>query len=436
MSKKNLKKRVLEAIDKNAPKIIEAGLAIRKTPELGYKEFKTAAFVESIFKEHGWNYENEIAITGLKAYLKKESRPIVGVIGELDAIRCPDHPECDPVTGAIHSCGHDAQLASMIGAGIGLSESNVINELDGDVALIAVPAEEYIEIDYRRGLKEKKLIEFYGGKQEFIHLGKFKDIDICLSNHSGPMKEYKLGVGGTSNGFIGKLVRYIGRESHAGAAPSFGINALNAAMLGLMGIHAQRETFRDEDTIRVHPIITKGGEIVNNIPADVRIESFVRGKTIEAIIDANKKVNRALKAGAMAVGAEVDIDDTPGYMPKRPSPEVDKLLISNSIKVVGEDQVVVRDTHGTASSDIGDVSSIIPTSSFGMGGIEGMLHQRTYELIDKELQYVIPAKVMALTCIDLLFDGATEAKKIIKAFEPTIPQDSYTEFMHKLVEKP
>ena len=86
-------------------------------------------------------------------------------------------------------------------------------------------------------------------------------------------------------------------------------------MLAINNIHAQRETFSDHDRIRVHPIITKGGDIVNVVPSDVRIESYVRGRTISGILDANKKVDRALKAGAMAVGADVNIKDIPGYLP-------------------------------------------------------------------------------------------------------------------------
>lgn len=75
----------------------------------------------------------------------------------------------------------------------------------------------------------------------------------------------------------------MGKTAHAADAPDQGINALNAAMLGLMGINALRETFREKDVVRVHPIITKGGDLVNSVPADVRIETYVRAKSMEAI---------------------------------------------------------------------------------------------------------------------------------------------------------
>ena len=74
-----------------------------------------------------------------------------------------------------------------------------------------------------------------------------------------------------SNGFVGKLIRYIGKEAHAGGAPHLGINALNAANIGLAALAAQRETFQDKDHIRVHPIMNKGGDLVNVVPADVDV---------------------------------------------------------------------------------------------------------------------------------------------------------------------
>jgi len=100
--------------------------------------------------------------------------------------------------------------------------------------------------------------------------------------------------------------------------------------------------------------------MTNNVPADVRIETYVRGKTIDAIIDANKKVNRALRAGAKAIGAEVEVTERPGYMPLHKNPELTEVLKKNGSMLLGEDHVVEGD-HATASNDGGDISSIIPT---------------------------------------------------------------------------
>jgi len=432
MDKATLREKVLEEIDRRADEIIEYATAIWKYPELGFKEFKTAELTEKKYEAAGWRYEKGIAITGSKAYLKGDgSRPSIGIVGELDALHIPVHPEAHPATGNVHACGHHSQMAAMLGAGYGLDA--VKEHLDGEVVMVAVPAEEYIEIDYRNRLREEGRLEFFGGKQEFIRLGAMDDVDIVLGSHSAMDQEELIGVGGSNNGFVGKLVRYTGRESHAGGAPDKGINALNAAILGLMGIHANRETFRDEDTIRVHPIITKGGEIVNNVPADVRMESYVRGKTVEAVMDANRKVNNALRAGAMAVGAEVEIIDHPGYMPYTRDPNLEKIIIASCEGLVGKDQIKHRE-HSTGSTDMGDFSCIMPTTSIGMAGTEGDGHSRDLKVVDPVKQYIWPAKALAVTVVDLLVDDAEGAKQVIDGFKATINRKEYTEFMKKLVQ--
>src|SRR5260370_9696176 len=103
------------------------------------------------------------------------------------------------------------------------------------------------------------------------------------------------------------MIRFIGRASHAGGAPQLGINALSAAMLALNAIHAQRESFWDKDTVRIHPIITKGGDAVSVVPAEVTRETFVRGASRDAILDAHRKGARCLRAGATAIRAEVNV---------------------------------------------------------------------------------------------------------------------------------
>ena len=432
MDKATLKKKVLAEIDRRADEIIEYANAIWRYPELGFKEFKTAKLTEKKYEEMGWRYEKEIAITGSKAYLKGDgARPSIGIVGELDALHIPVHPEAHTASGNVHACGHHSQMAAMLGAGYGL---DIVKEhLSGEVVMVAVPAEEYIEIDYRNRLREEGKLEFFGGKQEFIRLGAMEGIDIALGSHSAMDQQELIGVGGSNNGFVGKLVHYIGMEAHAGGSPHKGINALNAPMVGLMGIHANRETFRDHDTIRVHPIITKGGEIVNNVPAEVRMESYVRGKTVEAIKDANTKVNRALKAGAMSVGAEVEIHDHPGYMPYTRNDELEKVLIGACTEYVGADQLKHRG-HSTGSTDMGDYSCIMPTTSIGMGGSAGQGHSRDFKITDSVRQYIVPAKALAVTVVDLLYDDAVAAKNVINGFVPTIKRDEYSDFMKTLVE--
>ena len=183
MDKASLKKKALAEIERRADEIIEYATAIWKYPELGFKEFKTAELTEQKYEAMNWKYDKEVAITGSKAYLKGDgSRPTIGIVGELDALHIPVHPEAHPASGNVHACGHHSQMAAMLGVGYGI---DVIKEhLPGDIVMVAVPAEEYIEIDYINRLRDEGKLEFFGGKQEFIRLGAMKDIDICIGSHS------------------------------------------------------------------------------------------------------------------------------------------------------------------------------------------------------------------------------------------------------------
>jgi len=308
--------------------------------------------------------------------------------------------------------------------------TEAFNDLAGSVKFMAVPAEEYVELEYRYDLKNEGKIKYFGGKQELIKRGHLDDVDMAMMMHSLNLGEQGLKalLGPSGNGFVGKKVQFLGKESHAGSAPEEGVNALNAAMLSINNINAQRETFADEDKIRVHPIITKGGDIVNIVPADVRMESYVRGKNVEGIKDANKKVNRAIKSGAMAVGAEVKINDIPGYLPLLDKKELDDILLTNLSEFLDDEDIQNGGTFA-GSFDFGDVSHLMPALHPFFGGIKGDLHTRNFELIDEELAYITPAKTLAMTVIDLLYDDGQTAKNIVENHEPALTKEEYIDLL-------
>jgi amidohydrolase len=423
---KRLKREVCSIIAAARDEIIALAEDIFSHPELGFKETRTAEVVATKLAELGLDVERGLALTGVRAVVPgREHKARVAILGELDAVVSPGHPQADPHTGAAHACGHRGQLAAMLGAGIGLIRSGVFKELDGDVVLMAVPAEEFVELAYRRRLMEEGKIEFFGGKQELIKAGAFSDLDAALMVHAeAQTPERKAFIGGTCNGFIGKIVTYLGKAAHAGGAPHEGINALNAAMLGLMAIHAQRETFRDEDSIRVHPIITKGGDLVNIVPAEVTVETYVRGRTMQAVFDANRKVNRALKAGAYAIGAECRIDEIPGYLPLNQHPELSELFAANMAELIGAENVLPG-PHLAGSTDIGDVSQLIPAIQPTVGGFSGLAHGKDFFVTDPDMAYIFPAQALAMTAVDLLVDGAAKARAIKASFQAPLNRESY-----------
>jgi amidohydrolase len=434
LSAEELKKRVRKSIRKRAKEITQIGDEIFKHPELGFKEFETAKLVQHTFKDLGLQYDAEVAITGVIAKLEGNAKgPTISVMGELDSVLCYNHPYADKTTGAVHACGHNAQIAAMLGVAMGFVDAKIMSKLSGTVSFMAVPAEEYVEIEYRLRLRDEGKLKFLGGKQEFIRLGKMNSVDMTVKHHTGGGKlQRKVEISGTNNGFVGKAIRYVGKEAHAGGAPDKGINALNAAMLGMMGIHTLRETFKDNDHIRVHPIITRGGDLVNIIPADVRIETYVRGKTTDAVLKASKKVNRALKGGASTVGAKVEIQEIPGYLPLKNEPEMSKIFGENAKRILGK-AGVKQGEHKTGSTDTGDLSAIMPAIEPTIYGATGTGHGSNYKIADKEMCYIIPAELMAMTVIDLLWDDAANARRIVKAFKPEIKKREYVRTWERLL---
>ena len=412
-----MKNRIYGAIDARRDDIIRIAETVMKNPELGYKEYKTAALVKEKLGELGLSFRDKLALTGVKATVKGRSDgPNVAVIGELDAIRCFGHPDADPETGAAHACGHHAQIAILLGAAYGILESGVLDELDGSVTFFAVPAEEFAELEYREQLKKDGKIEFFGGKQELIRLGEFDDVDISMMLHSlSNSPEPTLLLGGSSLGFTAKQITFKGRAVHA-SEPFEGVNALNAAMLALMGIAANRETFRDADKIRIHPIITNGGELVNVVPSRTTIETYVRGARAEAIVDACRKVDAAVRGGAMAVGAECEINDTVGYLPLHQSSPLTEIFAENAKELVGREHLRYGiDMIG--STDMGDLSAKMPCIHPSMGGYVGSAHGVDFATVDPEAAYILPAKMLAATVCDLLRDGAKAAHAVIDDFK-------------------
>ncbi|CEK31050.1 amidohydrolase [[Clostridium] sordellii] len=433
MNKKELKRLVLEEIDKNKDKIIEAGRSIYKTPELGYKEVKSTKIASEFLKSLGVEVVDNIAVTGCMTSLNKDKNgPKIAVMGELDSVVCPDHKDANEI-GNIHCCGHNIQVAGMLGCAVGIIKSGVLKYLDGKIDFMAVPSEECIDLEFRKSLQEKNEIKYVGGKQELLYRGILDDVDMAMMFHALNFEENKnCVIKSYTNGFVSKHATFIGRASHAGIAPHEGINALNMASLATNNINAQRETFKDEDRVRISTVINHGGDIVNVVPSKVTIEAMVRAATVDAMIDANEKVNRSLHAAAMALGGEVIIEDTIGYLPLDSDDSMDFIFKKNYVELVGGSEESIVDVIKTAgSTDFGDISQIIPCIHPWIGGVSGSLHTKDYYISDEELAYIIPAKAMAMTIIDLLGDDAKIAKDIVENFKPTFTKESYLDFMDK-----
>jgi len=439
LTTQELKQKACAAIDKRKQELIEIAKDVLSHPEPGFCEVRTADLVARKFQEMGISHRKGLALTGLKGSVAggNGAGPRVAIIGELDSLVVSEHPHADPDTGAAHACGHHCQIGMMLGALTGLMVPEVLEQLSGEIVPFAVPAEEFIQVTRRLELREEKKIEFMSGKQEMIRLGEFDDVDIAMMCHTASdMGERKFAIGGTSNGHIVKYVEFHGKGSHAGGAPHLGINALNAASFALQAINSNREVFQDDDTVRIHGIMTRGGEAVSAVPADVRLEWRVRSASPKAVVSNSAIVDRCFKAGALAVGASVKITNIPGYLPIRHNSGLQELFQRNCVNMMGESSVLVmpaRRNRG-GSTDMGDLSQIIPSCHPYTSGAVGAGHSKEYLITDYESAVVNPAKIMAMVAIDLLSDGAAKGKEVISNHRPAMRKDAYLKFQRERAE--
>ena len=418
------------AVEKHRELILAAERYIWKNPETGYKEYKTDAYMKKVFTDLGYEITPAEGITGFVTVLDTgRPGPEVLVLGELDSIICPAHPESDTETGAVHSCGHNAQCAALIGIAAALKEDGALDDLSGRIRLCAVPAEELLEIEYRAELRREGKIRYMGGKSEFLSRGLFDGVDIAFMIHTS--RSFRTSLG--SVGCMAKKITYKGKASHAGGAPSLGLNALYAANCGLNAINAIRETFRESDIIRVHPIITNGGQMVNAIPETVTLESYVRGKTFDAIVSANKKVNRALIGGALSLGTNIDITDIPGYAPLNNDKNMIDLTLEAAELSIPEYEMKAGHGFGSGSTDMGDLSCIMPVIHPYAGGAQGTSHGNDYYIVDPEAACVASAKLQLAMLSLLLSNGAERAKKIAEEYEaPFASGKDYLDYIDSL----
>lgn len=318
----------------------------------------------------------------------------------------------------------------MLGTFLVLKESNIIDELGGKISFIATPAEEYCDFDYRENLVKENKLSYISGKQEMIKLNTFKDIDLVLSAHAMPPGTGHFAeVNSSLNGFLGKKITFRGVSAHAGLNPSDGVNALNAANVALNAIAYLRETFKEEDAIRVHYVISDGGASVNSVPDKVTIDMYIRAKTLDAIMDVNKKVDRAFRGGALAIGAELEITNTGGYLPLTQDENLTQAVKDNMLKFMDKDKIL-SDCHSFASGDIGDLSYLVPTVQIGVSGFAGRVHGNDFRTEDTHIAYELPITYFTETVKDLLRDNGRRTKEILSNYKQRLTFDQYIKLLN------
>ena len=392
-------------------------------PELGYKEYETKKILIEYFKSHDIKVDKQFLQTGFSVSIGS-GKPHIGLVAEMDAIPTLNHPYASKLDNAAHACGHYSQCVIMAGVMSLLKQDN----FKGKVTLFFTPAEEYTDIKYRESLIKQKKIKYIGGKVNMLQMGIFDDVDLIVHAHAMGDTKYKYSIGSNLGGFVYKKITFNGRAAHAAVTPYLGINALNAYTLFNNAMNMLRETFKDEDMVRIHGMIDEGGQTVNSIPEKVVYECYVRSMNSDALIDVSNRVDMAAKYAAKSIGARASVCTKPGYLPLIPSNKLSNVFNEEMLKLVKKDEIIVNE-KSMAAGDIGDLSIFKPTIQFGYAGFKGIPHGSSFVIEDKKFVYIDTTKLVYNGVLKLLNDEKL-VNDIKKDFKTRMSKTEYEEYIN------
>ena len=372
-----LKKRAQQAIRGREGELRDLALRILAEPELGYQEVKASGWLSDSLAEAGFTVERNLGglPTAFRASYGVESGPTIAFLAEYDAL---------PEVG--HGCGHNLIAASALGAAFGAAAA--VPAGHGQIQVIGTPAEEYL------GEEE--------GKIKLLAAGAFDGVDVALMLHPDAGTYVEAG----NLGFIACDFVFHGRAAHAAADPWNGVNALDGLLLTFANINALRQQVRPE--VRIHGIITDGGQAPNVIPTRAAASFMVRARDPETLEAVYERVVECARAGALASGAELEVRRVTTVQAIRVNRTLNELLLANC-DAAGL-PVAQEPKQNSGSTDFGSVSHVLPAANLWL---ETHAEQPWHTAAvaagageEKALRAMLDgATVLAYTALDLITDS-------------------------------
>jgi amidohydrolase len=386
MKPSELKRLIVEEADRVLPRLIEISDWMARHPELGSEEYEASRMLSKELERHGFEVERGILgmPTAFRAsYIGVGDMPKIAFLAEYDAL---------PEIG--HGCGHNIIGTAAIGAGIALRRA--LDEISGAAVVLGTPAEE------GRGPSA-------GAKRRMAEAGVFGDIDVAMIIHPTS------GITRVNEGFLAVTsitIEFRGKTAHAAAFPHLGVNALNAAVLMYMAVHANRQHLRRDANAVIHGIIREGGVASNVIPDRAVLQFGVRSSDEGYIPELVKMVESCARGAAIATGCEVNIEVRPGLKSNVKNEPLEQLFhrVFSELGEAVEDPALTARRIPLASTDFSDVTRIVPgihpMVSIAPEGValhtrefaEATMTERGHRAIE------IGAKAMALAALELLLD--------------------------------
>lgn len=382
-------------------------------PELGYKEQRTSGIVAQFLAEHDPHSADKItkfAHTGIRYDLSNDpSKPRkLAFIAELDAVYSPSHMHADPNTGAAHNCGHYSQTVIALRLIKSLLASQVYRNWDYNLSFVFVPAEEYLDLDYRQSLKDQGLIEHFGGKPEAMRLGIFDDFDagVCIHSMGGVYPQPSIEINCDLAGFLYKNYTFTGKPAHAGFAPHAGVNAYSMSTLFNVGLGLLRQQLDDSKMVRMNPVLQEGAMTVNVIPDSVRIGTDIRAHDTNYMVELAQRLDNLAQGTALALGGQVTPHTQMGYLPFTQDRYLNS-LVKEAFENFPAITYCKDNCPVSAAGDIGDLAFMFPCIQIGYSGFTGTIHGSDF--IHAEPEYIFDTfPKFLLQCLDHFSGKLTE----------------------------
>lgn len=357
-------------------------------PELGFKEERTQGKVIDYI--HSVNPQAKIetfALTGLRVDLNHNCQHTMAFLAELDAVYTPNHFRANPQTGAAHTCGHFSQVTIALALYHYFFVTQAYQQLDFNLAFIFVPAEEYLDLDYRRSLRDQGKVVHLGGKAEAMRLGVFNDIDFAIHIHSigERFHEPTIELACDLAGFCYKYFDFQGRASHAGFDPYSGVNAYSMSTLFNTAIGLARQQMREDVYLRLNPIIMDASSMSTNvIPDQVRVGTDIRSMSLDYMREVSQRLDQMAQGSALALGGQVTCETEMGYLPFHQDDYLTQLAKEAFMAYPAITGLIDQRGAIAAAGDIGDLSYMLPCIQISYGGFEGRIHGIDFRMIDPE----------------------------------------------------
>ncbi len=373
-----LQQLIFLAVDKRIGDFRQIALDIHDHPETSNHEYYACGRLSDRLRLEGFETTVDVANhpTGFDARFKSQKAgPVIAFLAEYDALE-----------GLGHGCGHNLFGATSSLAAIALKE--IVEEVGGEIRVYGTPGEEGGENGSAKG--------------SFVREGFFNDVDVALCVH--PADQHRLTSAALANDPVD--IEFFGRAAHASGSPEKGINALDAVIQVYNAINALRQHLPVD--VRIHGVITQGGVAANIVPDYAKARFYLRAATRSTLNDVYAKVERIVQGAALQTGCTYKF----GLFQNRvdnviPTPLFDELY-RNHLSAFNQEISLVA--GGAGSTDVGNVSQVIPTlhPHIKITEVPTPAHSNEFKEAarsEQGLQSIsLGAKLLALTALDLLLD--------------------------------